>query len=146
MKKLPLIIEPDGNGGSILHHRNGRMDHIKESPISYIRTLCLNCGSTLEGRIDAFKEITATLQKACVLVSNATNEIYMPTLSMKNRDCIWILYNPVVKVVSAENGYSRILFTDRTDRTVSVSSHVVKSQVNRCDLFINKIMEFEMEE
>lgn len=135
--KYPIMIENDKKG-SLLVYTDGQSVHDDREPLCFLNDLCLQHGSSLEGRRTSFKALTGAVQKACVLLSERSQEIYMPLLSDQNPDNIWLLYHAVMSVKKAERGCA-VLFADGNRKVFPVDPRVVRLQMKRCAEFLNKI-------
>lgn len=87
-------------------------EYIKASNIpSYLDTLCLENGSSLKGRMDAFKHIMQKKKFIPIIVHASL--IYFPIKSTSAYDCIWINYFSIEHVVYAKK-ICTIYFYDHT--------------------------------
>lgn len=135
--KYPLVIKKNAKGSLLVYTEN---EAVQESrgPFAYLNDLCLKHGSSYSGRTASFRQLTGAVQKPCVLISERTQKIYMPLLSEKNPDNIWLLYNTVVSVRKTENG-CKVLFSDGTMREFGFDPRVIRLQMKRCHEFLNQI-------
>lgn len=132
-----IMIAKDGKG-SLLTYADHHSVHVDQDPLAYLDNLCIDHGSSLAGRTASFKALTGAVQKACVLISERSQMIYMPLLSLTNPQNVWLLYQAVVSVKKAENG-CEVLFSNGTKRTFSLDPRVIRLQMKRCREFLNKI-------
>lgn len=133
----PVMIAKEGKG-SLLTYADGHSVHVEREPLAYLDDLCIAHGSSLAGRTASFKALTGAVQKACVLISERSQKIYMPLLSLSNAQNIWLLYQAVVSVRKAEEG-CEVLFFDGARRIFHLDPRVIRGQMKRCDEFLNKI-------
>lgn len=135
--KYPLIIERQ-NEGSLLTFCAHQTMHEDREPFHYLNDICIIHGSSAEGRIASFKKLTGAVQKACILISERSQQIYMPLLSERNPDNIWILYDAVISVKKSQNGCV-VLFSDGTRREFFIDPRVIRLQMKRCKDFLDQI-------
>lgn len=135
--KYPLVIKKNGKGSLLVYTENETVEENRE-PFVYLNDLCLQHGSSLSGRTASFRQLTGAVQKACVLISERSQEIYMPMLSEQNPDNIWLLYSAVVSVRKSDSG-CKILFSDGTMRDLDCDPRVIRLQMKRCHEFLNQI-------
>lgn len=133
----PFMIAKEGKG-SLLICADGQSVHIEREPLAYLNDLCIAHGSSLGGRTASFKALTGAVQKACVLISERSQKIYMPLLSLSNAQNVWLLYQAVVSVRKAEAG-CQVLFSNGTRRIFPLDPRVIRGQMKRCSEFLNKI-------
>ncbi len=109
---------------------------VNEKPLKLIEKLCLINGSSLQGRTESFKYLTNTTQKACILIKD--NILLMPTLSMYNSECVYILYNKVVWVKQDEHK-TMVLFNNGFKASIDCGHRTIRKQLKRCDEFYEKL-------
>lgn len=83
------------------------------SSSSYINEQCLNHGSTMEGRKEAFTYQMNVKKFVPIVVSLHPVEIYIPTTSKNDYDCKWINYANIDHV-EYEKKKCTIYFKDHT--------------------------------
>lgn len=137
MMEYPIMIEKEEKGSRLIYTDSRTVSDQRE-PFCYLNALCLLHGSSLEGRKSAFKELTGAVQKACILISERSQEIYMPVLSDQNPENIWILYSSVVSCRKSEQGCI-VVFQDGTRKEFHVDPRVIRQQMKRCSVFLDKI-------
>ena len=109
------------------------------SPVRWLDEMCIAHGSTYKGRDDAFRTLTETKQKPAVLISEMTHQMYFPTLSPKSRDCIWLCAERIFAIRAKDNQHSLVLFMDGNKIELAVSKRTLKKQMERCELFLEKM-------
>lgn len=112
------------------------------TPREYLNSLCIPFGSTYQGRIDAYRALTGTVQKPAVMLSEITGQIFFPTVSPESRDCVWICLQTLFKIRKAENNTSVVIFSDGNTIELAVSVRTLRTQMQRCDLFLQKMSEY----
>ncbi|NLH63689.1 MAG: hypothetical protein GX478_05800 [Erysipelotrichaceae bacterium] len=125
--------------GMISVDAEGRETIISQRPEKALAEECLMHGSSLSGREESFRYLTGSRQKAAVLVSEEPQELWFPTLSKKNKECIWISYFHVVKAFSAPFNQCEVLFDNGMRIALNCSSHTIGLQIKRCHMFLQKI-------
>lgn len=130
-----LVLYEKNNKGYAVNH-DGNVVTINEKPIFYLARLCMKHGSTFEGRIDACKKSLNIKQKAPLLISELTNEIWFPTLSSTNKDNIWINYNEIIDITSLNNNESLITFKNGYKYKISINIRIIRKQIQRCKEYI----------
>lgn len=65
---------------------------------SYLNKKCIENGSTLEGRKQAFSYLMNQKKYIPIVISVDPIEIYFPISSTKDPNCIWINYNAIKKI------------------------------------------------
>ncbi len=110
--------------------------------VQWLHEHCLHNGSSLQGRIDSFRAMTATVQKSAVLVSERTGLLYFPLFSMHDENCIWVRHDAVLSYSARGAAETQLLFMGGTRYTVPVNRRVIKGQIERCERFLEKIGEY----
>ena len=135
MMNKPFLILKD-TAGSLIIDECGNTLSAAEKPQELLNQRCLKHGSDISGRIASFRALLGIRQKAAVLISEINDEIWFPTLSMKQKDCVWIRYDAIIDVraskpnecdVISMKGFSYHLDTDR---------RVINEQMKRCRRFL----------
>ena len=135
---MDILLIEEKNKKTNIYLANNELKVLNCRPIKFIEDLCLICGSTLSGRINAFNKIINSKQKACIMVSE--NIIFIPTMSIKNAECQYIQYNRIVRVKGIKNK-TNILFDNGNKITVDCSYRTLQKQIKRCDLFVERLLE-----
>lgn len=135
------LILKSSQQGSVCLNEDGTWVLEKDNPVSYLEKMCLEHGSTLKGRMDAFCILTGARQKPAVLIHEATSIMYFPTESMSKHTCLWIRYNDIFRISSLGSLKSRILFANGWKEDVDVDSRVLKKQMERCENFLAKLQQ-----
>ena len=73
-----------------------KVDGIK-SPRQFIEDLCLRNGTTLEGCYEASRRLLENAYKRPIYIGGKCNQIFVPTCSIKNRECNWISLDFLLK-------------------------------------------------
>lgn len=108
------------------------------SPMRILDDDCLGHGSSLEGREKAVEKILKTRSKLPVPV-NPDKGIYLfPTLSKRNKDCIWLSYYQIDDYDEV-NDRTLVTFQDGTYLYVKVSEAVLDLQFKRTSQVIAQL-------
>lgn len=133
--KLPLVIYNHDDTCELLFDDRSLV-HREGSALQYLEGMCLMNGSSLEGRIDAFRYITHTSQKSAVMISEISQDLYFPTISMMSKDCIWIQYNHIVDA-SGGTDHTHIVFEKGISMDIPASLRTIKLQMQRCEEYLS---------
>lgn len=133
--KLPLVIY-NHDDTCELAFDDRSLVYEESSALQYLESMCLMHGSSLQGRIDAFRYITHTSQKSAVMVSEISQDLYFPIISMHAKDCIWIHYNSIVHV-SGKTDHTDILFDKGISMNIPASLRTIKLQMKRCEEYLS---------
>lgn len=135
--KYPVMIEKEEKGSRLVYADNV-CAHDEREPFCYLDDLCMNHGSSMNGRKTAFCKLTGAVQKACIMISERSQEIYMPLLSDQNPENIWVLYQAIVSVRKSEKGCT-VVFENGMRQEFPVDPRVIRLQMKRCSAFLDKI-------
>lgn len=102
----------DYASSSVCKVQEDQSDFVKASSIpSYLNQLCLENGSSLQGRKDAYKYIMH--QSKFIPIRIHSSLIYFPTKAVADPECIWINYYSI-DYVNYRKKSCTIFFLDHT--------------------------------
>ncbi|MFI3284976.1 MAG: competence protein ComK, partial [Erysipelotrichaceae bacterium] len=104
---------------------------IHDSLVKILNQLCLQYGSTLDGRISFFKYWIKVHQKVPIVVSINHGLILMPLYSIHQKECILLNYTMIKKYRSINDCQSEVTFYDQTSITIDVNIRIIRKQMNR---------------
>ena len=92
MTTIDLIVSDDHQ---VLVYGDGKWVSLKQyhSTRQFIEQLCLRNGTTLEGCYEASRVLLNNAYKRPIYIGGGCNQIFVPTCSIKNRECNWISLN-----------------------------------------------------
>lgn len=96
-----------------------------------IESLCNQYGLSKDGSITAIKNTLKIYQKCPVLVHPIFQIYLFPTLSMQDKECLWINSKQIEKVKREELS-TVIHFKDKTQIICNVGIRSIKKQMDRC--------------
>lgn len=114
--------------------------HIKQKPIDVIEGICNRYGLSGYGSIQAIKHTLKIHQKCPILVHPILQIYLFPTVSMKDKSCIWINSKRIMKLVNRDY-QTEIKFIDHTSITCNVGIRSIRKQINRCEMMEKRIIE-----
>lgn len=112
---------------------NDKIIEYNDKPFKVISLWCLMNGSTIEGRMDAFKSILNISQKCPIYVTS--NCILIPSLSISNDECIYVNFHNIFDIKKADNK-TKITFINGKNETVDISYHVMHKQMDRVNMYL----------
>ena len=130
-----LLIRNTENGSAVLYS-DGSIRESDKRPVKLLNEKCLDNGSSLEGRMDSFRHILSVRQKAAVLISEVTQEIWFPTLSMKSKDCVWLRFDQILDTHSASAHRCEIVFFSGVRTEIDIDVRTIRLQMKRCHQFL----------
>lgn len=110
------------------------------SIIKYFEDRCIEHLSTYEGRIKACKKTLNISQKAPLLISELTMELWFPALSDKKKENIWINYNEVLDFMSKSSYETLIIFKSGYKYIVPFNYRIIKNQMDRCKRLLERLI------
>ena len=133
---FPEIIYYDSSQGvTVTIDETGHHGFFCGRPQAYLNELCLLYGSTFEGRTQAFKILTGTVQKPACLISESAGIVYFPTLSYRDDDCVWLCASAIYNVKAIDMHHSLVNFFNGNKIELAVNIRTVKKQMDRCEQF-----------
>lgn len=139
--RLPLVIYNHHHTCETLYDDRS-LEYAECNAAEFLERLSLENGSSLQGRINAFRYLTHTSQKSAVMISEITQDLYFPTVSMQDPECIWIHYNEIVDI-SGKTNQTNILFTKGISVDIPVSFRTIKLQMKRCQEYLALLHELK---
>jgi competence transcription factor ComK len=133
-----LLIEAHNHGSRILYS-GGRSEKDARRPYAVLDEKCLANGASAEGRMASFRHVLGVRQKAAVLISELSGEIWFPTVSMKAADCVWLNDSEILSVHAKGPHVSEVVFFDGTKRDLDVDSRTLRLQMKRCRIYLEKL-------
>ncbi len=115
--KIVAIVKYDKiNNQTLVLTLDGQQHVFADKPFKVISYWCLLNGSSMQGRVDAFKFALNVKQKCCIMVNDEI--LLMPTTSQQNDECVYINYhalfayhqlNPQQTALKLFNGKTEII-------------------------------------
>lgn len=107
-------------------------------PTTIIDASCIFYGSSLKGREEASEYILKTKSKLPVEVDPVEGIYFFPTLSKRNKDCVWLSYYQIDQFEQIDNR-TLVKFKDGTTFFVKVSKSVFDLQFKRTSQLIAQL-------
>lgn len=102
------------NNSSVCKVKEDEKEYLPTSSTKkFLNNLCLEHGSNLQGRKEAFMYQMNIKKFVPIVVSLHPVEIYIPTMSLESSECRWINYSKIDKVIY-EKKKCTIYFKDHT--------------------------------
>ena len=92
---------------------------------------CKFFGSSLIGRQEGTKNMINVSVKAPIIIEESKNIIFFPTKSPREKDCIWISYNNLIKYTKNGSKVS-LFFKNNIVIDIDVSYYIIDNQITRC--------------
>ncbi len=118
--------------GEVKNHRNETK--------KFIEDYCIKNGSTLEGRNVAFRMLTHTKCKPCLVVSNQKGLYYLTTRSIKdNQELYLINYLELDKIKQSDNHHTILFFKNGYQCKINVNYRIIKRQIKLMQIYLCSI-------
>lgn len=115
---------------------DGTVNTVHTKPVRLLEEACLVNGSSLSGRTESFRHLLGIRQKPAVLISEVSGEIWFPTLSMTQQDCVWIRYDAILEAAAAGQHACVIRFFSGISHELDLDVRVIREQMKRCRRFL----------
>lgn len=119
--------------------QDGSIQVVPESPMQWLENHILPNGSTLQGRIEAFRQLLHVSQKPCILISERSQYLYFPTKGSDNMECQWFLYQDVTSINRIDDDHTQIITSCGLSLQADVNIRTIRLQLKRCADFLNLI-------
>jgi len=134
-----LLLEKTDRGMKVLKE-DGSYEEYDVFPEVWLKEQCLRHGSTMEGRMDAFREITGARKIPGVLISEMSGELYFPTAAYKHTGCVWINGQELYRYQKKEDLSTELTFKSHGVKAViDYDVRTVRMQARRCAEFMKVI-------
>lgn len=110
---------------------NHNVQIINDTVLHVLDTMCLQNGSTWEGRRKAAEWNLNIHRRIPVLVSESYKDIFFPTKGFKHVECIWINYRAIYKIERRKKG-SRIIFLDQSSLDILIDIRTIRLSMKLC--------------
>ncbi len=124
---------------TVLLNEKKEVLRIKAKPIKLFEKVCLENGSTLEGRLSNFRYELNVKQKPCILINEPGLILFIPTMSMSSTKCMYFQYRKIQTVKTSENGFCNIETKQGTVYQVDVDIRVLKKQIKRSKIYLQNL-------
>lgn len=106
--------------------------------VKFIDSLCLQYGSSYEGRKAACKRVCQIKQKVPILLSEKTKDILFPLSDIRKDECIWLNHR-AIRFAKTKQGSTYIKFENETTITLHKDIRILKRQMAVCQMFLNSL-------
>ncbi len=110
-------------------------------PVDLLNDACLQAGSNYKGSKESFSLLTGATQKIPICTSILKQVIFFPTMSEKHAHCVYIQYRKIRRIKRIDNLVCCIEFHNGIIESFACSERVIKRQMQRCEAFLNHIMD-----
>lgn len=111
--------------------RNGTIVRRDKSMLDQLNDWCILCGSTLEGRIKATKQLIPAYQKVPIILSESSLRVYFPTRGIQQDDCVFLCADDILQFKDVGDCKTEILTLGKNRIVVDVERRVIKKQLDR---------------
>lgn len=136
-----IILKTDGGKTAGISGR-GETVRLEQTPLLFLNSLCLQNGSTAEGRKEAFRQLLHVRQKAAVLVSERTEELWFPIVSDTCSDCVWLRYDRILDIRQRGPYTTVVRFLSGYTADIPCNVRTIRSQMKRCGDFLCIIRQY----
>ena len=105
--------------------------NIKETITSIINSNCYHYGSSLQGRQQGSAYLLGTNYKPPIILNEQENIILIPTHSIRNPNCSWLVLSHILNYYPSAKNYVQIEFTNNQKIDIPVSYSIFDKQLMR---------------
>lgn len=135
----PLIICQEYDK-TVFHFNENEKLSFSFLAMEWLDEVTTHFGSSLEGRMKSFHKLIGTSQKAGVLLSEHSLEMYFPLRGLSAKENYWIHYNELMAAQSYGKKNTLLHFRNGLQFEVPFDSRTVKLQIKRCRKYIECIV------
>lgn len=129
IKENTLALVPTNQKTKVIESETSLL--LEEEPSEIVANNCYLNGSTLEGRQKGSSYLIGTYYKPPIIINDKENLIFIPTHSVRNKDCIWISLNNILNYYQTENSSVILEFKNHKKITLNISYSKFDKQVLR---------------
>ena len=111
---------------------------VEKSLKGYLNTLCLENGSTYQGRIDSMKYINDTRGLVPLFVSSDIVLLY--TKNIREYDVILVNCAWILSLIEVDKSQTKVVFDDMDEIVLDVSINKLKRQIHFTKTFMDVIV------
>lgn len=135
----PLIIAQEYDK-TVFHFNTDEKVNFSFRAMEWLDEVTTHFGSSLEGRMKSFHTLIGTSQKAGVLLSEHSLEMYFPLRGLSAKENYWVHYNELMSAQSYGKKNTLLQFRNGLQFAVPFDSRTVKLQIKRCRKYIECIV------
>ena len=114
--------------------------YIKSIPIyEYLDNLCIEYGSSLNGRLEAFRRITKIKYKPSLIISNKYNIYYIVTHSIRSSFNYLINYSELIDYKAIDSYRTCLIFQGDIKHIIPVNYRIIKRQIMNLKYYLNNM-------
>lgn len=139
MKTVAIVKYDKLNKETLIVTLDGNSQVIAQKPFKVISYWCLENGSSIQGRIDAFRYALNARQKCCIYVNDYT--LLMPTTSLSNDDCIYINYHALYSYHQVDQQRTSLIFFNGQKEIINFNYRIINKQFKRSKAYLQYLEE-----
>ncbi len=137
--KIALLKYDDLKQQTIAYLEDGKVMFLEEKPMDLINCWCIHNGSTAFGRMKAFNILTGSIQKPAILINERSRIVFFPTLSKKDKDCVWLNNQKILQTKMIDALHTEITLITGFKLIVDSNKRTIENQMRRCKEFLSCI-------
>ena len=139
MKTVAIVKYDKLNKKTLVVTLDGNKYVFEQKPFKVISYWCLENGSSIQGRIDAFRYALNVRQKCCIYINEHT--LLMPTTSLSNDDCIYINYHALYAFHQVDQQKTSLVFYNGQKDTINFNYRIISKQFKRSKAYLQYLEE-----
>lgn len=101
---------------------------INENIFNIIDESCKYYGSSYKGRCKSTEYLMGIKKKVPIIISESKKIIFFPTMSLKNKNCIWFNLNSIDKYFSTTDSLLNVKLINGSNITINCSNYIFNNQ------------------
>ena len=119
---------------------SGHIQNHAEETLNFIENYCLANGSTLEGRNVAFRHLTHSRYKPCLVVSNQKGLYYLATRRIQNKAELYLInFLELDHYQIIDVKHTLLVFKNGFKFKLDVNYRILKRQIKLMRLYLSSI-------
>lgn len=124
-----LALIPNGKKTKIIEL--SKVYNSEENIITIIERNCIKNGSSLDGRQKSSAYLLGTNYKPPIIISETNDIIFIPTHSIRNKNCLWLNLKGILSYDSNSKKSVIVEFINHQKLTINISYNIFDKQVLR---------------
>ena len=127
MSEYLMIYFSESSNKTIGLMLDGTLQALEGTPVEVFSNWCNEAGTSLQGRLECFRKKTGIVQKPPIYVGGIPPVIFIPTTSMKKKECIYLRADQIEHIRS-EGVMSVVTFKQKISWRIPVCARSLRNR------------------
>lgn len=132
INKNTLLIRTNINKTGIIILDDKKTIIIDNNLQKFINDSCKYYGNSYKGKLESSKLYLNKSIKLPIVINEISELIIFPTSSIRNSNCIWIVYNNIDSIKKFDYNNTIIIFKNGIEICINCSYYIINNQISNC--------------